>query len=102
MTSKEAAKYPGQIIFNAEDDIHYPSLTVKQTLDFALKMKTPRTRPEGVSRKQFEEGYLELLMKTFGIAHTADTLVGNEFTRGVSGGERKVCISHSDIIDPDY
>lgn len=89
MTAKEAEKFPGQIVFNAEDDIHYPVLTVKETLDFALKMKTPRTRPNGVSRKQFEEDYLSLLMKTFGIEHTADTLVGNEFVRGVSGGERK-------------
>ncbi|KAK3059915.1 ATP-binding cassette transporter snq2, partial [Teratosphaeriaceae sp. CCFEE 6253] len=29
------------------------------------------------------------LMKMFGIAHTKYTLVGDEYTRGVSGGERK-------------
>lgn len=28
-------------------------------------------------------------MAMFGISHTADTRVGNDFVRGVSGGERK-------------
>ena len=51
-------QFPGQIIFNAEDDTHYPVLTVAQTLQFALKMKTPRVRPNGQSRKQFEAGEL--------------------------------------------
>jgi len=108
-------QYPGQIVFNAEDDTHYRSshvsqptsrfprahlaipslfrflavLTVAQTLEFALKMKTPRIRPDGMSRKQFEAEYLVTLLKTFGIEHARDTMVGNENVRGVSGGERK-------------
>lgn len=89
MDSKAALQYPGQIIFNAEDDTHYPTLTVAETLKFALKMKTPANRPDGVSAKQYEEELLALLLKTFGIEHAANTLVGNEFVRGVSGGERK-------------
>lgn len=31
----------------------------------------------------------KVLLKMFGIEHTANTKVGNEFIRGVSGGERK-------------
>lgn len=89
MDAKAAKKYPGQIIFNQEDDTHFPSLTVAQTLKFGLKMKTPSSRPEGVSREEFEAAYLDTILKTLGIPHTADTLVGNEFVRGVSGGERK-------------
>lgn len=64
-------------------------LTVAQTLEFALKMKTPSIRPDGQSRKEFEAEYLETLLKTFGIEHARDTVVGNENVRGVSGGERK-------------
>lgn len=52
-------------------------------------MKTPSSRPEGVSREDFEKAYLDTILKTLGISHTHDTLVGNEFVRGVSGGERK-------------
>ena len=54
-------------------------------------MKTPRTRLDGISRKRYETEYLDTLLKTFAIEHTSDTWVGNEFVRGVSGGERKVC-----------
>ena len=32
---------------------------------------------------------INALLKIFGITHTKDTLVGNEYVRGVSGGERK-------------
>ena len=33
--------------------------------------------------------FLDTLLKTFGIEHAKDTVVGNEIVRGVSGGERK-------------
>lgn len=42
-------------------------------------------------------------MAVFGLSHTMDTKVGNEFVRGVSGGERKrvsiaeVCLAQSPI-----
>lgn len=66
-------------------------LSVAQTLNFALRMKTPTSgaRPSNESREDFENNYGGTLLKTFGIDHTRDTLVGNEFVRGVSGGERK-------------
>ena len=32
---------------------------------------------------------INALLKMFGISHTKNTVVGNEFVRGVSGGERK-------------
>lgn len=53
-------------------------------------MKTPRLRLDGTSREEWQKGFMDNLLKTFGIEHTRDTLVGNEFVRGVSGGERKV------------
>lgn len=31
----------------------------------------------------------DVVMAMFGISHTVDTKVGNDFVRGVSGGERK-------------
>lgn len=78
MDAKQAQKYPGQIIFNQEDDTHFPTLSVEQTLKFGLKMKTPSSRPEGVSREEYEKAYLDTILKTLGIDHTRQTLVGNE------------------------
>jgi hypothetical protein len=59
-------------------------------MKFALRNKTPNERPEHLqSKKKFVQGAKDHILNTLGIAHTAKTLVGNEFVRGVSGGERK-------------
>ncbi|KAF5026954.1 hypothetical protein F66182_984 [Fusarium sp. NRRL 66182] len=90
MTAEEAKKYRGQIVMNTEEEVFYPALTVKQTMDFASRLKIPFQLPNGVS--SHEELRLEtrdFLLKSMHIEHTIDTKVGDAFIRGVSGGERK-------------
>ncbi len=82
-------RYRGEAVYNGEDDIHHGTLTVGQTLGFALDVKTPGKRPAGVSRKDFKEQVISLLLKMFNIEHTRNTMVGNQTVRGISGGERK-------------
>ncbi|KAI5799098.1 ABC-2 type transporter-domain-containing protein [Peziza echinospora] len=82
-------RYRGEAVYNEEDDVHHPTLTVGQTLSFALDTKTPAKRIPGVSKSDFKEAVLKLLLKMFNIEHTRNTIVGNQFVRGVSGGERK-------------
>lgn len=90
MDHKEARKFRQQIMFNNEDDIHFPTLTVNRTMKFALKNKVPRERPEHLQeKKEYIQGTRDGILESLGIAHTKKTLVGNEFIRGVSGGERK-------------
>lgn len=84
-----AKRFRGEAVYNQEDDVHEPTLTVKQTLGFALDTKTPGKRPFGVSKNEFKEKVINLLLKMFNIEHTANTVVGNQFIRGISGGERK-------------
>ncbi|KAJ8097450.1 ABC-2 type transporter-domain-containing protein [Lipomyces tetrasporus] len=85
-----AKRYRGEIIFNSEDDNHISTLTVSQTLRFALSLKTPAMRINGETREQFVDKLLNLYVKMFGIEHTLNTLVGGDAAaRGVSGGERK-------------
>ena len=84
-----AKKYRGEAVYNLEDDIHHPTLTVGQTLGFALDVKTPGKRPGGMSKAEFKEKVIHLLLKMFNIEHTLNTIVGNPFVRGISGGERK-------------
>jgi ATP-binding cassette, subfamily G (WHITE), member 2, SNQ2 len=84
-----ANAYRGEAVYNQEDDVHHPSLTVGQTLGFALDTKTPGKRPSGVSRREFKEKVVALLLKMFNIEHTKNTVVGGPFIRGISGGERK-------------
>ncbi|KAF7877508.1 hypothetical protein EAF04_001185 [Stromatinia cepivora] len=82
-------KYRGEAVYNQEDDVHHPTLTVGQTLGFALDTKTPRKRPHGMSKAEFKEKVIDTLLRMFNISHTRNTIVGNAFVRGVSGGERK-------------
>ena len=73
------------------DDIHVATLTVGQTLDFALSTKAPGPggRLPGISKQEFNDSVKNMLLKMLNISHTAQTYVGDEFVRGVSGGERK-------------
>ncbi|KAL4978007.1 ABC-2 type transporter-domain-containing protein [Aspergillus desertorum] len=82
-------RFRGEAVYNQEDDVHQPTLTVKQTLGFALDTKTPGKRPLGVSKEEFKDKVIRMLLKMFNIEHTANTVVGNQFIRGVSGGEKR-------------
>ncbi|EUC36941.1 hypothetical protein COCCADRAFT_86946 [Bipolaris zeicola 26-R-13] len=82
-------RYRGEAVYCEEDENHHPTLTVGQTLDFALETKVPGKRPAGLSRKEFKERVISMMLKMFNIEHTRNTIVGNPFVRGVSGGERK-------------
>jgi ATP-binding cassette subfamily G (WHITE) protein 2 (SNQ2) len=42
-----------------------------------------------MSKAQFKDSVINMLLRMFNITHTKDTIVGNAFVRGVSGGERK-------------
>ncbi|VVT57379.1 uncharacterized protein SAPINGB_P005666 [Magnusiomyces paraingens] len=77
------------VIYNPELDDHFPTITVKETIDFALKTKTPNKRIDNLTRAQYVNNMRDLWCTVFGLRHTYATNVGNDFIRGVSGGERK-------------
>lgn len=84
LSSEELKKhFRGQVAYVPEDDVHFPTMNVRQTLEFALQCKTPKRYRDRIPR------YLDIYGRVFGMSHTMDTLVGNEYIRGVSGGERK-------------
>lgn len=82
-------RYRGEAVYCQEDDIHHPTLTVGQTLGFGLDTKVPGNRPGGVSKNEFKNKVVDMLLRMFNIEHTKNTIVGNPFVRGISGGERK-------------
>ncbi|KAG0701470.1 ABC-2 type transporter-domain-containing protein [Suillus ampliporus] len=81
--------FRGDVTYCPEDDIHFPTLTVNQTLSFAVRNRTPATRLLGQTREDYVEDTTTMLMKVFGLYRSKDTLVGNAQIQGVSGGERK-------------
>jgi ABC-type multidrug transport system ATPase subunit len=89
---KHTRKLTSHVVsYNPEDDLHYATLTVKQTLMFALQTRTPgkESRIEGESREDYQKTFLNAIAKLFWIEHTMDTKVGDALIHGISGGEKK-------------
>jgi ATP-binding cassette, subfamily G (WHITE), member 2, PDR len=82
--------FAGELVYNADVDTHFPHLTVEQTLQFAAAMRARSDRLVGSSRAENIERLTAVVMAMCGLSHTKNTKVGNDFVRGVSGGERKV------------
>ncbi|WZY87876.1 hypothetical protein YC2023_044611 [Brassica napus] len=79
-----------------QDDLLFPMLTVKETLMFASEFRLPRSLSKS---KKMER--VEALIDQLGLRCAADTRIGDEGHRGVSGGERRRVSIGIDIIhDP--
>ncbi|KAM6544477.1 hypothetical protein CsatB_008924 [Cannabis sativa] len=91
--SKPVLKRTG---FVSQDDVLYPHLTVRETLIFCSLFRLPRT----LSRKD-KVSVAESVISELGLEKCQNTIIGNSFVRGVSGGERKrVSIAHELLINP--
>ncbi|KAJ6100307.1 CDR ABC transporter [Penicillium canescens] len=101
VSSKEMHTYfRGEAIFAGENDVHFPMLLVGDTLAFAAHARAPRELPAGLKAEEFSMLVRDVIMAMFGISHTANTVVGNDFVRGISGGERKrVSIAEASLSD---
>lgn len=79
-----------KLIFSI-DDTHIATLTVAQTLAFVLSTKTPSSKGHlpKISGQDIDIQCQEMLLRMLNMSHVSGTLVGDEFVRGVSGGERK-------------
>lgn len=84
-----AAHYRGDVQYSPEDDVHFPTLTVEETIRFAAKTRTPHTRAEDQTRDEVIDEITDILITVFGLRHARKTLVGDARIRGISGGEKK-------------
>ncbi|XP_047095647.1 ABC transporter G family member 16-like [Lolium rigidum] len=79
-----------------QDDLLYPMLTVRETLLFAAEFRLSRALSPAAKRER-----VDALIGQLGLANAADTVIGDEGHRGVSGGERRRVSIGTDIIhDP--
>lgn len=88
--SKEFRPYASLVCYSAEEDNHDPSLTVGRTMDFVTRneLVSERTRQhlgQSLADEEYRIQTKNELLDTFGISHTHDTKVGNQYIRGVSG-----------------
>jgi ABC-type multidrug transport system ATPase subunit len=79
-----------------DDDALLPSLTVRETLQFAAGLRLP----SHMSKTEKDQRAEEILMK-MGLKDCADNLIGSDLIKGISGGEkRRVTIAVQILTDP--
>jgi ATP-binding cassette subfamily G (WHITE) protein 2 (SNQ2) len=89
-TPEDIAKnYRGDLQYCPEDDVHFPSLTVEQTIRFAVTTRAPHARIVGQTRNDYINTMTDTLINVFGLDHARNTFVGDAILPGVSGGEKK-------------
>eukprot|EP00741_Cyanophora_paradoxa_P015483 tig00020902_g14946.t1 len=102
MTDMQTGKLGGQVLINGskpdesyrrrvalveQNDVHYPLLTVRETLRFAGSLRMPGDQDSDAIDRQIDD-----VLQVLNLKHCADTIVrpvGNQTVRGLSGGERR-------------
>ncbi|KFQ71376.1 ATP-binding cassette sub-family G member 2, partial [Phaethon lepturus] len=80
-----------------QDDVVMGTLTVRENLKFSAALRLPKSVKEQEKNERVNQ-----IIKELGLSKVADSKVGTQFTRGVSGGERKrTNIGMELITDPD-
>ncbi|KAH0615836.1 hypothetical protein JD844_026397 [Phrynosoma platyrhinos] len=67
-----------------QDDVVMGTLTVKENLQFSAALRLPKTL-----RQREKNERIDQILNDLGLTKVADSKVGTQFIRGVSGGERK-------------
>ncbi|KTF77138.1 hypothetical protein cypCar_00030977 [Cyprinus carpio] len=79
-----------------QDDVVMGTLTVRENLRFSAALRLPKS-----IRQREKDEKVERLIQELGLSKVADSRVGTQLIRGVSGGERKrTSIGMELIIDP--
>jgi ATP-binding cassette, subfamily G (WHITE), member 2 len=88
--------YKHTVGYVVQDDIISGTLTVRENLMFSadLRLSSNVSRVERIDR-------VDKVLDDMGLAECANTRVGNQILRGISGGERKrTCIGTELVLSP--
>ncbi|KAK5579863.1 hypothetical protein RB653_009551 [Dictyostelium firmibasis] len=80
----DSSTHQNDTIYVSQDDRHIALLTVRETLEFSAKCNMG----ENVSKQEQQER-INLILDQLGLSHTSNTIIGNQFFRGISGGQKR-------------
>ena len=66
-----------------QEDLMLSTLTARETLSYAAQLRMPNHSREAIDKE------IDGLLKDLALSHVAESQIGNEMTRGLSGGEKK-------------
>ncbi|CAF3868438.1 unnamed protein product, partial [Rotaria sp. Silwood1] len=79
-----------------QEDIITGTLTVRENLMFSANVRLPKDMPKSERAERVTK-----VINDLGLESCADTRIGTEFLRGVSGGERRrTCIGMELVLSP--
>ncbi|KAG8379880.1 hypothetical protein BUALT_Bualt07G0135300 [Buddleja alternifolia] len=92
----------------SQNDVHIGEMTVRETLAFSARCQGVGSSHEmlaELSRREKEANIkpdpdVDIYMKILGLDICADTLVGDEMIRGISGGQRKRVTTGEMLVGP--
>ena len=85
-----------RIAYVMQQDILTPTQTVRESLWFSANLRLPSSYT-----KQQKHELVEKTLKDLGLEKCADTYIGDDMIRGVSGGEKKrTCVGIELIMKP--
>jgi ABC-type multidrug transport system ATPase subunit len=78
-------EFRGRAVYHAEINVHFPHLTVRQTLALAAKIRAPQRN----TTDAYANRAVESVVTALHLSKALDTKVGSDFVQGASGGERQ-------------
>nr|XP_004665476.2 broad substrate specificity ATP-binding cassette transporter ABCG2 isoform X2 [Jaculus jaculus] len=94
--SPQPANFKCSSGYVVQDDVVMGTLTVRENLQFSAALRLPTTMKSHEKNER-----INVIIKELGLDKVADSKVGTQFIRGVSGGERKrTSIGMELITDP--
>ena len=93
-TNIKDTNYLDHIGYVTQEDLMMSTMTCREVLEFAASLKVAGT-------KEYRKKVVEDMIDHLQITKAADTIIGSQFIKGISGGERKrVAIGVELISDP--
>ncbi|TGO64532.1 hypothetical protein BOTNAR_0087g00120 [Botryotinia narcissicola] len=84
------SEFRGECNYRAESDVHFPHLTVSQTLAVPTQARTPANSLNHDSDPRAStKRTIMATAAALGLTGTLDSKIGNDFIQGLSGGERQ-------------
>lgn len=80
----QPSDYKYRVGYVVQDDIVSGTLTVRENLAFSANLRLPKDTSE-----EQKQAIVRLVIEQLGLEKCADARVGTEYSRGISGGERK-------------